>query len=270
MKFFLLILFSTISLNGQNGKYIYSYEFIFDKNTPNQLSRELMILDIKNKSSKFYSYEKFKSDSTRQVFAKHHLFFMPEDKNYINFMISKNIKDGDVKNFTAIYPNFYNVVENLHFQWKITNKRDVILTHEVISASVNFGGRDWTAWFSPDIPIQDGPYKFFGLPGLIMKMEDSSKTHSFTLIGIENLKNISEYPITNENSSPLQITRLQYGKIFKEYRNDPLKSFRGRYPDQTDSEGNFRTGAQVFRESEKIFKKNIAKDNNIIELDLLK
>ena len=48
-------------------------------------------------------------------------------------------------------------------------------------------GRKWTAWFTTEIPIQDGPYKFRGLPGLIVKIEDETKSHCFALNGIKNL-----------------------------------------------------------------------------------
>ena len=70
--------------------------------------------------------------------------------------------------------------------------------------------------------------------------------------------------------SPLKISNLKYNKLFKIYRKDLLEDLRGRILDQTDSEGNFRTGAQVFREVEKLAKERIRKDNNILEINMLK
>ncbi|SCC28248.1 GLPGLI family protein [Chitinophaga costaii] len=49
-----------------------------------------------------------------------------------------------------------------------------------------YGHRNWTAWFCNDIPISDGPYKFCGLPGLIVKIADEKEYWSFTLEGIAN------------------------------------------------------------------------------------
>lgn len=53
-------------------------------------------------------------------------------------------------------------------------------------AETNFAGRKWIAWFTSDIPFQDGPYKFHGLPGLIVKIESADKTHSMELKGVKN------------------------------------------------------------------------------------
>ncbi len=43
------------------------------------------------------------------------------------------------------------------------------------------GGRLWEAWFSPDLPFSEGPYKFSGLPGLIMKVKDARGHYEFTI-----------------------------------------------------------------------------------------
>lgn len=41
---------------------------------------------------------------------------------------------------------------------------------------------EWTAWFTTELPISDGPYKFHGLPGLILKIYDKTNTYSFDII----------------------------------------------------------------------------------------
>lgn len=60
-----------------------------------------------------------------------------------------------------------------------------------------FAGREWTAWFTSEISIPDGPYKFYGLPGLILKISDKTNTHSFEMISVQKQK--SNYFILNEN-----------------------------------------------------------------------
>jgi GLPGLI family protein len=41
------------------------------------------------------------------------------------------------------------------------------------NATTKFGGRNWTAWFCEQIPFQEGPYKFRGLPALIFEISDN-------------------------------------------------------------------------------------------------
>lgn len=47
-----------------------------------------------------------------------------------------------------------------------------ILDYKCIKATTRFRGRDYTAWVTKELPINDGPWKFYGLPGLILQIED--------------------------------------------------------------------------------------------------
>lgn len=46
-----------------------------------------------------------------------------------------------------------------------------ILGYECFMAKTDYHGRKWTVWFSPEIPIHDGPWKLHGLPGMILNAE---------------------------------------------------------------------------------------------------
>ena len=51
-----------------------------------------------------------------------------------------------------------------------------------------FAGRKWTAWFCRRTSFNDGPYKFKGLPGLIVKISDETNSHSMELREPLNLR----------------------------------------------------------------------------------
>ena len=57
-------------------------------------------------------------------------------------------------------------------EWTISN--DItknILGYECIMAQTDYHGRKWTAWFSPEIPVHEGPWKLHGLPGMVLRAE---------------------------------------------------------------------------------------------------
>jgi GLPGLI family protein len=70
-------------------------------------------------------------------------------------------------------------------KWTIHKETQKILSHICKKASCSFKGRDYVAWYAIDIPISRGPYKFAGLPGLIMKIADTENLYSFECIAIE-------------------------------------------------------------------------------------
>lgn len=71
--------------------------------------------------------------------------------------------------------------------WDISpDSTQIILDYECVMAESDYHGRHWTAWFAPEIPIQDGPWKLAGLPGLILKATENRGIHSFIATGIEH------------------------------------------------------------------------------------
>lgn len=54
--------------------------------------------------------------------------------------------------------------------WEIGDSTKNVLGYECAMATTDYHGRTWTAWFAPEIPIADGPWKFRGLPGLILEV----------------------------------------------------------------------------------------------------
>lgn len=58
--------------------------------------------------------------------------------------------------------------------WIITNEKKNIQNYSCTMAKAKFRGRSYEAWFSNDLPISDGPWKFKGLPGLILEIGDTT------------------------------------------------------------------------------------------------
>lgn len=72
------------------------------------------------------------------------------------------------------------------FQWQIHPEKKEILGYLCQRATGAFRGRRYEAWFATDIPLSEGPWKFGGLPGLILEVADTARLFSFQCIGISS------------------------------------------------------------------------------------
>lgn len=71
-------------------------------------------------------------------------------------------------------------------EWSFNDEEtDSIIGYDCRKATVEFAGRSYTAWFTPEIPLPFGPYKFGGLPGLILKLEDAERQYIWVAVGFE-------------------------------------------------------------------------------------
>lgn len=107
--------------------------------------------------------------------------------------------------------------EDVHTQdWELFDDTLTIIGYLCQKAVCRFRGRDYTAWFALDIPISNGPWKFGGLPGLILKIYDNEKLWVFECTAIEEHK--TKYPIKMfrfYNKFP----KMERTKLLKFYKN---------------------------------------------------
>ena len=99
--------------------------------------------------------------------------------NRVPFHFLIKSKGDIVEHFETIGSDSYVHKEKLSNNWKLINQDTIIRGFNCKKATLNYGGREWIAWYNPEIPITVGPYKFHGLPGLIMSISDSENIFSF-------------------------------------------------------------------------------------------
>lgn len=264
-----LIFLTTLSAFAQNKIFIYNYKFIPDSTNHQNVKDELMILNIQKDRSEFYSSERYSSDSTQLAESSKGLMAMPYNKEMISDRVINYPQSNLAEYITFMSWDKYVVKQEIDLKWKLENEFSTILNYDVQKATSEFGGRKWIAWFAKEIPIQYGPYKFKNLPGLILKVEDTNKNHIFELKGIKNSVADFEYPKLN-NYKEFNLSYDQFVKKFKNYRKNPTADLIDQIPDQRDANGNFRTSAQIIKELNDQWLDSFKKDNNIIEINLLK
>jgi len=277
------------------NRFFYDYKFIPDSTDRSKVLNEVMLLDIDKTGSKYYGQQKFIADSTSRADLEKQLKLSPNnismnrrDKpGQVNYKVTKEYPDFKTYLFTNISSDSYKVEEDKKPEWKILPDKQKIGEYNAQKATTKYGGREWTAWFSTDLPFQDGPYKFYGLPGLIVKIEDKTGSHSMTLVGNKTIQST----VTKELDLPqgiqlygmggkeIEINKAQFKKVWKAYKNDPTKNMREMMSKNSDTNRIvFKTKTtdgreisdpnQVFREMEKNAKEGFKKNNNSIEPEL--
>ncbi|MBX2951279.1 MAG: GLPGLI family protein [Leadbetterella sp.] len=102
------------------------------------------------------------------------------------------VKNFEERNTTVIEEHLqkqYNAYRRASMNpqnWNIISNGDSIISGmQCFKAECQFGEREWIAWFTPEIPVSDGPYKFAGLPGLILRIVSKEGDYIFHISGLE-------------------------------------------------------------------------------------
>lgn len=109
------------------------------------------------------------------------------------------------------------------FEWELMEAVDTIAGYTCSTAKTSFRGREWTVWFTMEIPISAGPWKFNGLPGLILKAQDDKLDYIWECQSIIQTRN----PIVYYNVKKDVLTRNKWQRYMRQVHNSPLAMLGG-------------------------------------------
>lgn len=270
---FSLIFLTTVSLySAQTYRFIYNYRSVPDTLRKDSIVNEEMVLAVDSEKSFFFNLRKFISDSTMTEDAKKGLMTMPDQNIHTRYIIKKNYSDSKVSLITDEFSTAHKFVitDERKLNWKLLPQKEIILGYECQKAELIFGGRIWCAWFTETIPFHDGPYKFRDLPGLIVKIEDSKGYHSFQLKEVKKTILPKIYNNIDVGENIRNFTINEFTKFYKDFRKDPAKDFRQRAMSGEIYYESDEQRSEHIRTVEKIRKDRIKRDNNIIEIEMIK
>lgn len=294
MKYLSLLLITLMTwANAQNQRFTYQYHFAGNVAQLDNFYTENMALDVTEDGSEFYSVDKIKSDSLKSVEREKQRrsgqFKMMEedDRSKIDYKVSKSYPDYDIKLTTYLDRDTYIVKDDRIINWQIISETKKIGEWECQKATADFAGRKWNAWFTMEIPIPDGPYKFRGLPGLIVSISSEDKTHQYQLISVRRL-NLLDQLNGDQNSNlsrfrrqPMEVTSEQFVKQQKKFYADPTAEIRQRFssrklgngsprpPRMKNSNGERMTDKDILKMIEERIEKEKQENSNPVELDML-
>lgn len=238
--FLFVLLINSVTLFAQtsfsNFNYAVYYDFSGQTNKTDTASiiKEKMMLLLGTSSSEYLSYNKYISDSMRAEQSKNPKMVngvpmfsavgIPRPK--VNHVIKKDLSASKLTFLNLLGTQTVYYTDSLAlFNWSLADGEKQILNYRCQKATTHFSGRDYTVWYAADIPVSDGPYKFNGLPGLIMEVRDSEGQYSFTATGIQQTPGITLIEPIGSRSKKLK-DRNEYAAAFKRFKNDPSPFFQ--------------------------------------------
>lgn len=220
MKINLLVIltFFGMYLNGQTNRFF--YELQSRKDSTQEYKKNYMVLDLNPKSIKFYDKDLLDYDSINK--SKSGISEYRTNTKTDQLIIRKpntfkNTWYRDFKEYFVIQSND-EMIWKLHPDFKNYNG------YKLQKATTDFGGRKWTAWFSEEIEVSEGPYKFRGLPGLIFLLSDSENNFIYKLIKNTKLKETYDTKSFLENhydQKPLQVNIKTFNKYLEDFYGNP-------------------------------------------------
>ena len=183
---FLLLIFFLTPSKAISQEYVALYEVHFktSKSNPNSYKKGNSRLYLSDTASIFVDETTFLREqlSREKITPREKLSKSIALKTFLfKFTIQKNsLKSTYYQDFNGERIG-YEEPRMTAGQWQIHPETQSIVGYPSQKATTRFGGRNWVAWFTVDIPFSDGPYKFAGLPGLITRLESEDEECIFDL-----------------------------------------------------------------------------------------
>ena len=221
MKFIPVLILTLIfqTFHSQSYRAIYKFEYKRDSSKVNLTSLN-MILDIQAKNTKFYFHKLLVADSILKRTNKPIRLSIP-----IQQIVSRKSNSFENENFVNIQDKYFSFSSIDKMEWKILDSLKQFQDYKIQKAETFWGGRRWNAWFCSEIPIPEGPYKFRGLPGLIILLSDTENNFFYSLISLKKMNeeyDTSDVVETSLRLKPIQIDLKKYQKLLINHYNNPF------------------------------------------------
>ncbi|MBD3863155.1 GLPGLI family protein [Olleya marilimosa] len=157
----------------------------------------------------------------------------------INETIVIGKKNVIKRNFTNLNTNKLSSTETITFDnslylvtealpkldWDLSHPDTLkIGTYMCNKATTSFRGRNYIAWYTNDIPITFGPWKFHGLPGLILDMYD--QTHKYEWIVTKITKKTINEKTLNQDKHDVNIGLKAFVALREEVFNKKMNNLK--------------------------------------------
>lgn len=205
LLFFFFLLLLPLSIAGQN--LIVSYRTV--------------ALDVESVFMEYSDNELVINPGSSMYFSTHlDTVFVTDIGDLVSSYIGKRgvfqFKDFKKKQIQS-YRQFSNglVIDSTYsIKWEIVDEKKNILGYDCQGAICHFRGRDYKAYFTSEIPIKEGPFKFDGLPGLILQVLSDDGAIKITATGIKKTDEVVINPFSSKTHKKI-MNWEEYEKIYQ-------------------------------------------------------
>lgn len=205
-------------------RYVVYYDLAFVKDTTDAADKpinEMTRLEVGDRVQYFYSNKSFQADSANAIVMKNGGNYYNGD-GQIQWRLYKNYPaEGKTSLLEKFGMDRFVCTEDYAAPaWQpVADSSAVILGYQCSMAVATYKGRTWYAWYAEDIPLDAGPWKLGGLPGLILRAYDAQKHYDFTAAGIVNAD--PQALIYYKGGKYEPVNRKTLNGIYRRYYADP-------------------------------------------------
>ncbi|MFA6335745.1 MAG: GLPGLI family protein [Bacteroidales bacterium] len=216
-------------LDSANIKITYRLTYLKDSTQTNNKYSDVQTLLIGSHTSKYFSQQYVDHNNYLKTYQSKAQSVSGVPKGTLGIEIYKDFKNNKLTTTdlnTDIGGSFLYKEDLPQIAWIILNESLTILSYPCQKATTTFRGRKFEAWFTTGVPINNGPWKFGGLPGLILKVSDTQKNYIFECIGIESLS--KKEPIKFYETGYKELSREEYNQLLKKYHKNTIPFVKAR------------------------------------------
>lgn len=213
LKYFLFLFFITYPTHSQNFEVEYDLLLTDNKDEYGVFGFAKIKLITNNRESISYT----KNIDTTMVIPNTEIKHEQTATNYLES--SYKIIHEPTYYSATLFKNYDLKDSNYSIEWKIQNKKKKILNYDCQEAVGTYRGRDYVAYFTTEIPIQNGPHTFDNLPGLVLEVVSKDGYVKYLARSLKESTEKIFNPFINKNYINWEEFKIMYKKYFNKMIN---------------------------------------------------